>query len=130
MTAAEVAGVEISKPDKVLFPAGTGGKAVTKLDLATYYDAIADVMLPHLRGRPINMQRFPDGIDGMAFYEKKVPSHFPDWVHTRRGAHRGRDAAPGRGRRPPEPRLPRPAGLHHAAHLAVHDEEASRSPTS
>ena len=39
-------------------------------------------MLPHLRGRPVNMQRFPDGIDGMAFYEKKVPSHFPDWVHT------------------------------------------------
>ena len=39
-------------------------------------------MLPHLRGRPVNMQRFPDGIGGMAFYEKKVPSHFPDWVHT------------------------------------------------
>ena len=57
-------------------------KAVTKLDLATYYDAVADVMLPHLRGRPVNMQRFPDGIDGMAFYEKKVPSHFPDWMHT------------------------------------------------
>jgi bifunctional non-homologous end joining protein LigD len=78
----DVAGVGISKPDKVLFPAGPGNKAVTKLDLATYYDAIADVMLPHLRGRPVNMQRFPDGIDGMSFYEKKVPSHFPDWVHT------------------------------------------------
>jgi bifunctional non-homologous end joining protein LigD len=78
----EVARVEISKPDKVLFPAGPGSKAVTKLDLATYYNAIADVMLPHLRGRPVNMQRFPDGIDAMAFYEKKVPSHFPDWVHT------------------------------------------------
>jgi bifunctional non-homologous end joining protein LigD len=78
----EVAGVEVSKPDKLLFPAGSHSKAVTKLDLATYYDAIADVMLPHLRGRPVNMQRFPDGIEGMAFYEKKVPSHFPDWVHT------------------------------------------------
>jgi bifunctional non-homologous end joining protein LigD len=74
----EVAGVAISKPDKVLFPAD----GVTKLDLATYYDSVADVMLPHLRGRPVNMQRFPDGIDGMAFYEKKVPSHFPDWFHT------------------------------------------------
>jgi bifunctional non-homologous end joining protein LigD len=82
VSTAEVAGVEISKPDKVLFPAGSGGKAVTKLDLATYYDAIADVMVPHLRGRPVNMQRFPDGISGMSFYEKKVPSHFPDWVHT------------------------------------------------
>ena len=74
----EVAGVEISKPDKVLFP----DVGLTKLGLATYYDAVADVMLPHLRGRPVNMQRFPDGIDAMAFYEKKVPSHFPDWVHT------------------------------------------------
>jgi bifunctional non-homologous end joining protein LigD len=77
-SASEVAGVEISKPDKVLFP----DDGLTKLDLATYYDGVADVMLPHLRGRPVNMQRFPDGIGGMAFYEKKVPSHFPDWVHS------------------------------------------------
>ena len=74
----EVAGVEISKPDKVLFP----DVGVTKLGLAEYYDAVADVMLPHLRGRPVNMQRFPDGVGAMAFYEKKVPSHFPDWVHS------------------------------------------------
>ena len=78
MSAAEVAGVEISKPDKVLFPED----GFSKLDLATYYDAVADVMLPHLRGRPVNMQRFPDGVGGMAFYEKKVPSHFPEWMHT------------------------------------------------
>jgi bifunctional non-homologous end joining protein LigD len=39
-------------------------------------------MLPHLRDRPLNMQRLPDGLDGPAFYEKKVPSHFPDWVST------------------------------------------------
>jgi bifunctional non-homologous end joining protein LigD len=73
-----VHGVELSKPDKVLFP----DAGITKLDLATYYDAVAGVMVPHLRGRPVNMQRFPDGIEGMAFYEKKVPSHFPDWVRT------------------------------------------------
>ncbi len=71
-----VRGVALSKPDKVLFPAD----GITKLDLATYYDDVAEVMLPHLRGRPVNMQRFPDGIDAGAFYEKKVPSHFPDWV--------------------------------------------------
>jgi len=86
---AEVAGVEISKPDKVLFP----DDGITKLDLAGYYDGVADVMLPHLRGRPVNMQRFPDGIAGIAFYEKKVPSHFPDWVrsvevHTEDGSQR------------------------------------------
>ncbi len=71
-----VAGVEISKPDKELFP------GVTKLDLARYYERVADVMLPHLRDRPVNMQRYPDGVDGPSFYEKKVPSHFPDWVRT------------------------------------------------
>jgi bifunctional non-homologous end joining protein LigD len=74
----EVAGIEVTKPDKVLFP----DDQITKLDLAGYYDAVADVMLPHLRGRPVNMQRFPDGIGAFAFYEKKVPSHFPDWMHT------------------------------------------------
>ena len=79
MTAqAEVAGVPISKPDKVMYP----DDGVTKLDVARYYDAVADVMLPHLRGRPVNMERFPDGIGGMSFYEKKVPSHFPEWVRT------------------------------------------------
>jgi bifunctional non-homologous end joining protein LigD len=79
----DVAGVEISRPGKVLFPDDPAHKyAVTKLDLARYYADVAEVMLPHLRGRPVNMQRFPDGIGGMAFYEKKVPSHFPDWVST------------------------------------------------
>lgn len=79
----EVAGVEISKPDKVLLgDADTGANtgAVTKADLATHYAEVADRMLPHLVGRPISMQRFPDGIDGPSFYEKKVPSHFPEWV--------------------------------------------------
>lgn len=69
-------GVEISRPDKLLFP----DDGITKLDLAEYYDAIAGVMLPHVRGRPVNMERFPDGLGGAAFYEKKLPSHFPDRV--------------------------------------------------
>jgi bifunctional non-homologous end joining protein LigD len=78
----ELAGVEISKPDKVLFPASEAGPAVTKLDLARYYGSVAAVMLPHVQHRPVNMQRFPDGIENSAFYEKKVPSHFPDFVRT------------------------------------------------
>ncbi|MBO0847733.1 MAG: non-homologous end-joining DNA ligase, partial [Nocardioides sp.] len=78
----EVAGVEISKPDKVLFPDSDAGPEVTKLDLARYYESVAGVMLPHLKGRPVNMQRFPDGITGQSFYEKKVPSHFPGFVRT------------------------------------------------
>ncbi len=76
----EVAGVRLSKPDKVLFPAAGGSDPVTKLDLARYYASVAEVMLPHLRGRPITMQRFPDGLDGPSFYEKKAPDHFPDFV--------------------------------------------------
>lgn len=74
----EVAGVSISKPDKVMFP----DDGVTKQDLAEYYADIAGVMVPHVADRPVNMQRFPDGIEGGGFYEKKVPSHFPDWVET------------------------------------------------
>lgn len=69
-----VAGVEIPRPDKVLFPAD----GVTKADLATYYAAVAAAMLPHVRGRPVTMQRFPDGIDGPAFIQKQVGRGFPD----------------------------------------------------
>jgi bifunctional non-homologous end joining protein LigD len=77
-----VAGIDVSKPDKVLVPGSDQGAAVTKLDLARYYESVAEVMLPRLADRPVNMQRFPDGIDGPSFYEKKVPGHFPDFVRT------------------------------------------------
>ena len=75
--AVEVAGVEVPRADKVLYP----DDGLTKADVAGYYADVADAMLPHLAHRPVNMQRFPDGIDGQAFYEKKRPDHFPDWVH-------------------------------------------------
>ena len=74
---------------------------MTKLDLATYYDAIADVMLPHLRGRPVNMQRFPDGIDGDGVLREEGALALPGLGAHGRGAHRGRDAAAGGRRRPP-----------------------------
>ncbi|MBT2541581.1 non-homologous end-joining DNA ligase [Streptomyces sp. ISL-44] len=69
--------VEISRPDKVLFPSD----GITKADLAGYYRTVAQRMLPHLRGRPLMLERHPDGIDGPAFMQKDVPGHFPDWVH-------------------------------------------------
>jgi bifunctional non-homologous end joining protein LigD len=78
----KIEGVEISKPDKELVPARGRSTAVTKADLARYHADVAEVMLPYLRDRPVNMQRFPDGIGGSSFYEKKVPSHFPDFVRT------------------------------------------------
>ncbi|PQJ35228.1 ATP-dependent DNA ligase [Salinibacter sp. 10B] len=68
--------VEIGNADKVLFP----DAGFTKADLADYYARIADDMLPHLEGRPVTMQRFPDGIAETGFYEKKAPEHFPDWI--------------------------------------------------
>lgn len=77
----KMAGVPISRPEKEMFPAADGA-AVTKEDVGRYYADVATMMLPHVRGRPISMQRFPDGIEGSSFFEKKVPGHFPDFVAT------------------------------------------------
>jgi bifunctional non-homologous end joining protein LigD len=69
--------VEMSNPDKVLFP----GDGITKRDLARYYERVADLMLPALRDRPLVLQRYPEGIDGFAFMQKDAGSA-PDWIRT------------------------------------------------
>ena len=66
--------VEVSNPDKVLFP----DDGITKADLVEYYLQVADVMLPHVRDRPVSMKRYPNGIDGQVFYQKNAPDFFPD----------------------------------------------------
>jgi bifunctional non-homologous end joining protein LigD len=78
MTEIEVAGrrVDVSRADKVLFPED----GITKGDLVHHYERVADVMLPHLAGRPLTMERFPDGIDGNRFYQKSASGHFPVWI--------------------------------------------------
>lgn len=68
--------VEISSPSKVLFPAS----GITKADLAQYYEKVAQYMLPHIGGRPLSMQRFPEGVDGQGFFQKEVPPYFPQWI--------------------------------------------------
>jgi bifunctional non-homologous end joining protein LigD len=68
--------VAVSSPDKVLFPED----GTTKADLARYYARVADTMLPHLKGRPISMLRYPDGIEGESFFQKDVPEYFPGWI--------------------------------------------------
>lgn len=68
--------VEVSNTDKVFFP----DSAITKGDLIDYYEAIAETMLPYLRGRPMAMHRFPDGIQGEGFYQKDAPDYFPEWI--------------------------------------------------
>ena len=66
----------ITHPDKVLFP----DDGITKGELAAYYEAIAPVMLPHIRGRPVTMERYPAGIDKKGFWQKSVTKGFPDWL--------------------------------------------------
>jgi bifunctional non-homologous end joining protein LigD len=66
----------ITHPDKVLFP----DDGITKGDLAAYYEAIAPVMLPHLRGRPVTMERYPAGIGKKGFWQKDVSRGFPEWL--------------------------------------------------
>jgi bifunctional non-homologous end joining protein LigD len=69
--------IELTHPDKVLFP---GVRPITKRDLVEYYERIAPTMLPYLAGRPIVMQRFPDGIEGEGFFHKDIPDYFPEWI--------------------------------------------------
>jgi bifunctional non-homologous end joining protein LigD len=57
-------------------------RGFTKGQLIDFYVRIADAMLPHLKGRPLTMRRFPNGVEGKSFFEKHVPSHAPDWVKT------------------------------------------------
>jgi bifunctional non-homologous end joining protein LigD len=66
----------ITHPDKVLFPSD----GITKGELAAYYDTVAPVMLPHLRGRPVTLERFPAGIGKPGFIQKDVSKGFPEWL--------------------------------------------------
>jgi bifunctional non-homologous end joining protein LigD len=70
--------VQITHPEKVLFPQD----GLTKRDLVAYYISIAPWLLPHLRGRPLAMERYPDGIDRPGFFHKSAPSFYPDWIET------------------------------------------------
>ena len=75
--------LRLTNLDKVLFPAkrGRGGaKALTKRDLIRHHAVMAPAMLPYLADRPVNLHRFPDGIDRPGFWHKAVPDHAPDWI--------------------------------------------------
>lgn len=73
---AEVAGVRISSPDKLLYPA----LGITKLDLARYYEEIGEWMLPHVGERPLTLVRCPDGVAGECFYQKHGDQHFIEQI--------------------------------------------------
>ncbi|HEY4124028.1 MAG TPA: DNA ligase D, partial [Rhizomicrobium sp.] len=67
-----VAGITISHPEKELWPAGKGHDAVTKADLAAYYEMAASRLLPYIEDRPISLVRAPDGIEGQRFFQRHV----------------------------------------------------------
>ena len=75
----------ITHPEKVLFPAD----GVTKGDLAAYYEAVAPVMLPHIKGRPVTMERYPAGIGAQGFWQKDVSKGFPAWLKRVRVPKKG-----------------------------------------
>jgi bifunctional non-homologous end joining protein LigD len=79
---AEVEGRELklSNPDKMLFPA----VGLTKGDLIAYYERIAPIMLPHVAGRPLSLERYPDGIDAEGFMQKNAGDYFPGWIRRAR----------------------------------------------
>src|SRR3954469_17490840 len=70
--------LSLSNLGKVLYPAA----GFTKGQVIDYYTRIAPALLPHLRGRPLTLKRYPNGVEGQFFYEKQCPSHRPDWVRT------------------------------------------------
>ncbi|HUK61358.1 MAG TPA: DNA ligase D [Stellaceae bacterium] len=70
----EIAGVRLTHPEKILYPEA----GITKLDLAQYYVAVADAMLPHVKGRPLTLLRSPDGVGGKHFYQKHPGDSAPD----------------------------------------------------
>src|SRR6202011_3812130 len=66
----------ITHPAKVLFP----DDGITKGELAGYYESIAPIMLPHIRARPVTMERYPAGIGKKGFWQKDVSRGFPEWL--------------------------------------------------
>jgi bifunctional non-homologous end joining protein LigD len=68
--------VKITHPEKVLFP----DDGITKGELAAYYEAIAPVMVPHMRARPVTLERYPAGIGAEGFFQKDVSKGFPAWL--------------------------------------------------
>ena len=79
--------VRLTSAERVLFP----GDGYTKGDLFAYYDAVADVLVPHLRDRPFTMKRYREGIAGSAFFQKQAPKGMPSWIPTRRFPTRTRE---------------------------------------
>ncbi|HVF65067.1 MAG TPA: non-homologous end-joining DNA ligase [Casimicrobiaceae bacterium] len=82
--------VAIANPDKILYPAAR----FTKQAVVAYYVGVSRFLLPHLKGRPVALKRYPEGIHGESFWEKDAPAFTPAWVRTTAVARRRRDEPP------------------------------------
>ena len=83
--------LRLTNLDKLLFPVRKPHPAFTKRDLIRHYASMAPVMLPYLANRPVNLRRFPDGVDKPGFWHKAIPRYAPDWLRRWRYP----EAAPG-----------------------------------
>ena len=108
--------VAVTNLDKVFFPAS----GLTKGDLVRHYVDLGDYILPHVGHRPMQMLRYPHGVEGDFFYQKRVPNPHPDWLET---VHivfpeRAHGRLPG-GHECGGPCVDRQPRLHRSAHLAL-----------
>ena len=94
--------LKVTNLDKVLYP----DAGFTKAEVIDYYVRIAPVMLPHIGDRGVTLRRYPNGVDEQSFFEKRCPSHRPEWIGTFAGPGR-----PQRHHRLLRPRLRRRAGV-------------------
>ncbi len=79
--------VKYTNLDKVYFPA----EGFTKGDVIAYYESVSEVLVPYLQGRPVHLNRFPDGIEGKSFYQKEAKGETPPWIRTVTLASKHRD---------------------------------------
>src|ERR1700752_2038621 len=89
----EGASLPLTNLTKGLYPAD----GFTKAEVLDYYQRVSPVLLPHIAGRPMTLKRYPEGVDGEAFFQKHVTEHRPDWIRTARvpsESSRGRGGGP------------------------------------
>ncbi|OBG27225.1 non-homologous end-joining DNA ligase [Mycobacterium sp. 852002-51057_SCH5723018] len=74
--------VEVTHPERVMFPGPSPAKRITKGEVVDYYGEVADTMLPHLKGRALTVQRFPRGIGEQGFVQQDFADSLPDWIDS------------------------------------------------